>query len=182
MTVSRACGRILSSSRAALMLALSRSPQAIDTGHSILASDGVKSRRAMSPVRDIICFLVSPEDVYKRQAYDAVDLSAQVVELLCDGVCDSAAHAAAYYSDLLQTFSVARNAEGSYEVVNELALFEVVQLFSRSAHDLEDCLLYTSFSATRAGAGVTRPTARIRTSPLSLARSTSGGSRATGST
>ena len=61
MTVSRACGRILSSSRAALMLALSRSPQAIDTGHSILASDGVKSRRAMSPVRDIICFLVSPE-------------------------------------------------------------------------------------------------------------------------
>lgn len=34
----------------------------------------------------------------------------------------------------------------------------------------------------RAGAGVTRPTARTRTSPLSLARSTSGGSRATGST
>ena len=83
-------------------------------------------------------FVLEDNEILVSEAYDAVDLSAQVVELLCDGVCDSAAHAAAYYSDFLQTFSVARNAEGSYEVVNELALFEVVQLFSRSAHDLED--------------------------------------------
>ena len=58
-------------------------------------------------------FVLEDNEILVSEAYDAVDLSAQVVELLCDGVCDSAAYAAAYYSDLLQTFSVARNAEGS---------------------------------------------------------------------
>ena len=57
--------------------------------------------------------------------------------LLCDRIRDSAANAAAYYGYLLQTLGVARNSERTYEIVNELALFKVVELLGGGAYDLE---------------------------------------------
>ena len=65
-------------------------------------------------------------------------LNAKLVELLGYGVSDSAAYAAAYDSDLLQTLCLCGSAEGANEVLKAVALIEVIELFCCSANYLEN--------------------------------------------
>ena len=65
-------------------------------------------------------------------------LNTEVVELLCNRVCDSTANTAADNSDLLEAFCLSCTAERSNEIVETFALVEVVELFCCSSYYLEN--------------------------------------------
>ena len=50
----------------------------------------------------------------------------QLVELLCDGVRDGAAHAAAYNRHFFEPFYVGRYPQGSDKIVKAVALIQMV--------------------------------------------------------
>ena len=60
------------------------------------------------------------------------------MELLCNRVSDSAAHSAAYNSDLLKALCLCSSANRTYEVLQAIALIEMVELFCSSANYLEN--------------------------------------------
>ena len=67
-----------------------------------------------------------------------MNLTAELVELFSNGKCNCTANAAADYANLFKTVGVCGNAEWTYEVVNAVALFKVIQPFGSCADNLED--------------------------------------------
>ena len=66
--------------------------------------------------------ILKDDDVLALEADDRVHLRAAVVELLQDGVCDGAAHAAADDADLLLALGFGGLAERADEVLQAIAL------------------------------------------------------------
>ena len=65
-------------------------------------------------------------------------MAAHVVELLRHGVGDGGAHAAAHHGHPLQALCLGGLTQGAHEVLEEVPLLLVVELFGGAPHDLED--------------------------------------------
>jgi len=65
-------------------------------------------------------------------------LTALPVQLLGNRVGNSAAYAAAHHSHLAQTLGMGGAPQRAHEIVDEVALAEVVELFGGSAHHLKN--------------------------------------------
>ena len=64
--------------------------------------------------------------------------SAQLVELLGDGISNGTAHTAADNCNLFQSFHMGRNTQRAYKIVNAVTLVQAVQLFGSCTDNLED--------------------------------------------
>ena len=73
-------------------------------------------------------------------------LAAYLMELLCNGVCDSTANTAAYNSYLLETFCMSCSAERACKVMKTFALVHMIKLFGSCTNYLEDNGNSTLFS------------------------------------
>ena len=65
-------------------------------------------------------------------------LNAELVELLCNRVSDSAAYAAAYNCYLFEPLCLCGSAQRAYEVLKSVALVKVIEFFCCSAYYLEN--------------------------------------------
>ena len=64
--------------------------------------------------------------------------TALIVQLLGNGQCNGAAHAAAHNAHLLQTLGLGGAAQRADKIVDTIACVQTVQLHGGTAHDLEN--------------------------------------------
>ena len=107
-------------------------------GHQSLFAVAAVVRHHLKHVGNGFELLLQNDEVFIAESDDAVYFGAELMQLLCDGERDGAADAAADDGDLFQTVHMRRLAQGADEIVNILALVEVVEPLRRSADDLED--------------------------------------------
>nr|DAY59144.1 MAG TPA: hypothetical protein [Caudoviricetes sp.] len=89
-------------------------------------------------VADSRKFLLKNDQILVPEAHDGVDLSALLMELLGHGIGDGASHAAADDRHLFQALGLRGTAQRTYEILERVALLQMVQLFRGGAHDLEN--------------------------------------------
>ena len=83
-------------------------------------------------------FVLKDQQILIAEADHAVHHTALIVQLLGDGQCNGAAHAAAHNTHLLQTLGLGGAAQRADEVVDAIACVQAVQLHGGAADDLED--------------------------------------------
>jgi len=82
--------------------------------------------------------VLQDQQILAAEADHAVHDTALVMQLLCNGQSNGAAHAAADHTHLFQALGLGSTAQRPHKVVDALAHLQAVQLHGGAAHDLEN--------------------------------------------
>ena len=98
-------------------------------GYVTLCSVGAVIRHNLKNVAYCRKFVLKNYKVFVSEADYGVNLTSELVELLCDGICDSTTNATANYCYLFKSFCVRGNSKGANEIVNVFTFVKKVELF-----------------------------------------------------